>query len=80
MYPRMVALVALIVLAPGCGMTTQRDLDFSQALVEIDDAINDVRQLTYELHDRVDSLSQVVARRDSTIRQLANLAGVSVPP
>lgn len=61
-------------------MTTQRDLDFSQALVEIDDAINDVRQLTYELHDRVDSLSQVVARRDSTIRQLANLAGVSVPP
>jgi hypothetical protein len=32
------------------------------------------------LQDRVDSLTMVVARRDTVIRQLANLAGVPMPP
>jgi hypothetical protein len=42
--------------------------------------MNEVRQLSYELQDRVDSLTMVMARRDTVIRQLANLAGVTVPP
>jgi hypothetical protein len=78
MRTRLFTAAAIIGLA-GCGPVTEQDLQIAQALVEIDDAINDVRQLTYELHDRVDSLSLVVARRDTVIRQLANLAGVQVP-
>jgi hypothetical protein len=42
--------------------------------------MNEVRQLSYELQDRVDSLSMMMAKRDTVIRQLANLAGVPVPP
>ena len=33
-----------------------------------------------ELQDRVDSLTIIVPKRDTTIRQLANLAGVPIPP
>ena len=72
--------IALLIGLSGCGPVTEQDLQIAQAMVEIDDAINEIRQLTYELHDRVDSLRFVVAQRDTVIRQLANLAGVSMPP
>jgi hypothetical protein len=78
MRTRLFAATAMIGLA-GCGPVTEQDLQIAQAMVEIDDAINEIRQLTYELHDRVDSLRFVVAQRDTVIRQLANLAGVHVP-
>ena len=52
----------------------------AQTINEMSDAVNEIRQLSYELQDRVDSLVTVVARRDTVVRQLANLAGVNVPP
>jgi hypothetical protein len=79
MRTRLYVAAAMIGLA-GCGPVTEQDLQIAQAMVEIDDAINEVRQLTWELEDRVDSLRFVIARRDTVIRQLANLAGVQVPP
>jgi hypothetical protein len=54
-------------------------METAQALVEITDAFNDVRAGQAEMQDRIDSLVTVVARQDSTIRTLANLAGVQVP-
>lgn len=74
-----VALTIVLVLA-GCGPATERDLQIAQAMTEMTDAVNEIRQLSYELQDRVDSLTIVVAKRDTVIRQLANLAGVPVPP
>ena len=71
-------LAGLLVL-PGCTVPTRTDLDTAQALIEIGESFNEVRSAQAELQDRIDSLVAVVARQDSTIRTLANLAGVSVP-
>jgi hypothetical protein len=42
--------------------------------------VNEIRLQSYDLQDRVDSLTTLVAKRDTVIRQLANLAGVQMPP
>lgn len=73
------ALFALLLLA-GCLPATERDFEMAQTITEMTDAVNEIRQLSYELQDRVDSLTTVVAKRDTIIRQLANLAGVPIPP
>jgi len=69
-----------VVAASGCLPPTERDFQLAQTINEMSEAMNEVRQLSYELQDRVDSLTFIVARRDTVIRQLANLAGVVVPP
>jgi hypothetical protein len=70
----------VVLVASACMPPTERDFQLAQTINEMSDAVNEIRQLSYELQDRVDSLAMVVARRDTTIRQLANLAGVSIPP
>jgi hypothetical protein len=55
------------------------DTDTQQALIEVSDALTDLREVDAALQLQVDSLSRVVARQDSLLRQIANLAGVSVP-
>ncbi len=72
--------VLLAVAMAGCLPATERDFQMAQTLIEMGDAINEIRSLQYELQDRVDSLTTVMAKRDTVIRQLANLAGVPVPP
>ena len=69
-----------LVFAAGCLPATERDFEVAQTIQEMSDAVNEVRQLSYELQDRVDSLTRIVAKRDTVIRQLANMAGVQVPP
>ena len=64
----------------GCLPPTERDFQLAQTINEMSEAVNEIRQLSYELQDRVDSLTMAVAKRDTVIRQLANLAGVPVPP
>jgi hypothetical protein len=64
----------------GCLPPTERDFQLAQTINEMTVAVNEIRQLSYELQDRVDSLTTVVAKRDTVLRQLANLAGVPVPP
>jgi hypothetical protein len=80
MRPRLLTLALGVVIGGCVRPATQQDLYLAQALVDIEDALNEMRQLTYEMQDRLDSLRIVVAQRDTTIRQLANLAGVPVPP
>ena len=74
------ALLALVISASGCLPATERDFQLVQTVTDMSAAVNEIRQLSYELQDRVDSLVTVVARRDTVIRQLANLAGVQIPP
>lgn len=74
------ALLTLLMGAAGCLPATEKDFQMAQTINDMSDAVNEIRQLSYELQDRVDSLTFVVARRDTVIRQLANLAGVTVPP
>lgn len=75
-----VALFLAGIAASGCLPPTERDFQMAQTITEMSDAVNEIRQLSYELSDRVDSLKVVLAKRDTVIRQLANLAGVPVPP
>ena len=74
------ALLALVTVVSGCLPATERDLQMAQTVTEMVDAVNEIRQMSYELQDRVDSLTMIVAKRDTVIRQLANLAGVQIPP
>lgn len=73
-------LLVLLTGASGCMPATERDFQLVQTVIEMTEAMNEVRQLSYELQDRVDSLTMIMAKRDTVIRQLANLAGVQVPP
>jgi hypothetical protein len=73
-------LLPVLLLVAGCTVPTRTDMETAQALIEIGESFNDVRSAQAELQDRIDSLVAVVARQDSTIRILANLAGVSLPP
>ena len=72
--------LALLAGAAACLPATEKDFQMAQTINEMSDAVNEIRQVSYELQDRVDSLVFVIAKRDTVIRQLANLAGVSVPP
>jgi hypothetical protein len=51
-----------------------------QALIELSDAVNDVRQENAVLQEQIDSLRLVVARQDSLVTRLAVTAGLSLPP
>jgi len=78
--PKCSALLAIAIVVSGCLPATERDFQMAQTVTEMVDAVNEIRQMSYELQDRVDSLTTIVAKRDTVIRQLANLAGVQVPP
>jgi hypothetical protein len=73
-------LVALVALLASCNAPSQQDMQTVQALTELGESFNDLRLVQQELQDQVDSLRSVVARQDSVIRTLANLAGVVMPP
>ena len=59
---------------------TQKDLANGQLLNDVTDAIGSLQQGTADIQARVDSLTIVVARQDTLLRQLAAIAGVQVPP
>ena len=70
---------ASVVGATAC-LPSKQDVDTAQAIIQIGDAINDIRQTQASLQDEIDSLRLEVAKRDTVIKQLANLAGVAIPP
>lgn len=78
--PKRSVLLAFAIVASGCLPATERDFQMAQTVTEMSDAVNEIRQMSYELQDRVDSLTTIIAKRDTVIRQLANLAGVQMPP
>lgn len=72
---------ALALFLVGCVRpATEQDLYLAQSLVDIQDALSDLRTMTWELHDQVDSLRTVVAQRDSIISRLAAQAGLALQP
>jgi hypothetical protein len=74
------ALAALAALGATACLPSKQDVDTAQAIMEMGDAVNDIRQTLSDLQSQVDSLREIVVKRDSTIKQLANLAGVVLPP
>lgn len=77
--PAAAALLALVIAAAACSPPSQQDMQTAQALTDLGESYNDLRLTQQELQDQVDSLKAVVAKQDSVIRTLANLAGVQPP-
>jgi hypothetical protein len=68
-------------LAGGCSRPPTRDeLNSAQLANDMTDAVQELRNANAEMRASLDSLTRVVARQDTLVRQLANLAGVTVPP
>lgn len=78
-YAARIATVAVVLLAVACAPDTMAGINTAQALVELGDALNAVREEQSILQGQVDSLREVVARQDTVLRQVANIAGVPVP-
>ena len=63
----------------ACSVPSRSDLEVMQSVNDLGEAVNAMRQDYGVLADQVDSLRTIVARQDTVLRQLANLAGVAVP-
>lgn len=63
----------------ACSVPSRSDLEVMQSVNDLGDAVNAMRQDYGVLADQVDSLRLIVARQDTIVRHLANLAGVAVP-
>lgn len=67
--------LALAFTCIGCP-ASRADVAISEQIIQLGDGLNDLRQENAGLQQQVDSLRLVVAKQDSVIRQLANLAGM----
>lgn len=76
--PRPLFLAALLALVPlaGCYNDPNKQLDQMQQTLDLGNALDELTAKASELQFTLDSLGAVVARQDSTIATLANLAGV----
>jgi hypothetical protein len=79
---RILALLVLL-LAPAWAASCYRDpnaeLDQMQGTLDLTATLEDLGNRTSELQFALDSLRGVVARQDTVISRLANLAGVPYP-
>ena len=69
------SMLVTAVAAGGCGSQPTPDVGTGQALVEIGDALNAVRQDNAMLQAQIDSLRTVVARQDTAITRLNAMVG-----
>ena len=55
---------------------SRADVALSEQIIQLGDGLNDMRQDNAALQEQIDSLRTIVAKQDTVIRQLANLAGI----
>lgn len=78
---RLAVTSALLASASACTRPpTKGELDTVQMANDMAEAVNDLRSVNGELRASLDSLTLVVARQDTLLRQIANVTGVQVPP
>jgi hypothetical protein len=73
-----VLLVAVAALS-ACRPDPTANTSTAQALIELGDELNGVRNDNAVLQEQIDSLKQVVARQDTLIQRLAAAQGVQLP-
>ena len=73
---RHVACALALTLACAACPASRADVAMSEQIIQLGDGLNDLRQENAVLQQQVDSLRLVVAKQDTVVRQLANLAGV----
>jgi hypothetical protein len=74
---RVVAIAAAIAIA-ACSTDPTAGTNTGEAIIALGDELNAVREESSLLQAQIDSLRTVVARQDSVLRVLANLAGVQI--
>jgi hypothetical protein len=72
-------LLLLLAACSGAAGVATGDVGTAQTIVEMGEAVNALQQETAAMQAQVDSLSAVVARQDTVIRQIAGMAGVPLP-
>lgn len=79
--PRIAILLGALCIGAACSRPdSAATVSTGQALIELSDAVNDVRQENAILQEQIDSLRLAVARQDSLVSRLALMAGVPVSP
>lgn len=73
--PRVLCALVLALACAACR-APGADVAMSEQIIQLGDGLNDLRQENAEIQAQVDSLRLVVAKQDTVIHQLANLAGV----
>jgi hypothetical protein len=68
-------MLVLSIVLSGCP-ASRADVAISEQIIQLGDGLNDLRQDNAVLQQQVDSLRLVIARQDTVVRQLANLAGM----
>ena len=74
-----VTLLGVCALAIGCYRDPQAQLDEAQAQLDLTTTLEELGSRSADLQFQLHSLRGVVARQDTTIARLANLAGVPYP-
>ena len=74
-FPRIAGLLAVMA-ASACYRDPNTELDKMQETIDLTATIEDLGSRTTELQFALDSLRGVVARQDTLLSRLANLAGV----
>lgn len=77
---RIFALLVLLLAGSGCYQDPKAQLDAMEETLALQSTLEELGNRTTELQFAVDSLRGVVARQDTTIKALANLAGVPYTP
>ncbi|MGA0919184.1 MAG: hypothetical protein ACO32Z_05560 [Gemmatimonadaceae bacterium] len=72
--------VVLVLTGSGCYQDPKAQLDAMQQTLDLQSTLEELGNRTTELQFSLDSLRGVVARQDTTLRALANLAGVPYTP
>ena len=70
---------AAVILATASCATPKFQADVATQLRAAADEMQLQRQDMMTLQEQIDSLKVVAAKQDSTIRKLANLAGIQIP-
>lgn len=77
---RPLLLACALLAAAGCYTDPNTQLDQMQETVDLQATLDELGNRTSELQFALDSLRLVVAKQDTTIARLANLAGVPYAP
>ena len=73
------AALALTLLSLGGCRDPRVDANIAEAMTQVGAQMTSFQQDVSLLQDQIDSLRQVVARQDTIISRLANVAGVQLP-
>lgn len=75
---RLLSIAFVAVAAGGCVGSPEAEAKRQEQMLQVGDAVNELRNINDEMRITLDSLRIVVAKQDSTLARLANVTGVIV--